>query len=96
MDYSSFITTPTHTIIELWLQWYCILGWAIGITFTILIVFNWNPIILRLAYIINGVGWLLTAIAGLTGIWFMGWFMWIMPLSAFLFMRILLLPQRLK
>jgi len=34
---------------------------------------------------LNLLGWLLLAVAGLTGLMFIGWFVWVVPLTALLF-----------
>lgn len=54
----------------------------IALLFTRFWKYSWE-----IALIIDGIGWLCAFYAGLTGNWFIGWFAWVIPLSATLFLR---------
>ncbi len=63
------------------------IGWGIALVVMIIFLTRYWKYIWRLAFIINGIGWLCTMYAGLTGEWFIGWFVWVIPLSVIMFMR---------
>jgi hypothetical protein len=80
-------TTITPSLFLLHWTW---VGWVVAFLFIVLLCTSLWRRIFRGIFIVNAIGWLCVAFAGLTGIWFIGWFAWVIPLSAMLFMRFIM------
>ena len=85
-----YIST-TEVIAKIFTWHWSMIGWGVALILVVLLLTRFWKYTWELALLFTGLGWLCTMYAGLTGNWYIGWFAWVVPLSATLVIRGLIL-----